>query len=63
MVLAKAAATDQQQRALSSISVFAFNRARLVQARTNLLTILRYQAEDIREEREGDQQGFSSSQR
>jgi hypothetical protein len=43
-----------QQRALSSISVFALNRSRLVQARTNLLTLLRYQAEEIREELEAD---------
>jgi hypothetical protein len=51
----------QQQRALLSISVFALNRSRLVQARTNLLTILRYQAQEIRDELEADSAdgGFS----
>jgi hypothetical protein len=54
VVLAKPSDLPEQTRALSTIQIFALNRAQLVKSRTSVLNELRYQAEVILQELEED---------
>ncbi len=54
LVLAKPTDLDEYARARNTITIFALNRARLVQSRTRVLAELRFQAEEILAELEQD---------
>jgi uncharacterized protein (TIGR02646 family) len=57
VVLAQPQDPTETRRALSTISVFALNRVRLVQSRTRILNELRYQAAEIIEELKKEKAG------
>lgn len=54
VVIPQPRSPEEMARALSTIDVFALNRARLVESRTRILTELRFQAAEIIEELEHD---------